>query len=205
MSQAFASTLARFTSLATVMLAGMLPLAATAQGKGLSVSEQAWWGPRLQARVGINAALGVDGHSTAWQQQAGIVMGDYYFSRIRLGTNDVSSGFRATSGLLLGQRSMALGTPALSVGKAWSLTMTRHTRPAMSGAETSSDGWAAMPYLGLGWSGASMRGGWGVSADFGFAGRNASGLRAGTTQGLDELLRDLRLMPVLQLGASYTF
>jgi len=54
----------------------------------------------------------------------------------------------------------------------------------------------------------SLRGGWGFTADVGLA--TGSGLRTGRdaelgAQGLDELLRELRLRPVLQVGASYAF
>ena len=181
-------------------------IAAGAQTGSLAVSEQAWSGPRLQARVGINASLSADGGNASWQQQGGLVLGDYYFSRTRLGDGLVSSGFRATSGLLLGQRSMALGAPALANGQGVNLTVLRQTRTAVAGSDSANEAWSAVPYVGVGWSGISQRGGWGVSADFGFAGRSLgnSGLRAGT-QGVDDLLRELRLTPLLHLGVSYAF
>jgi hypothetical protein len=55
----------------------------------------------------------------------------------------------------------------------------------------------------------SLRGGWGFTADVGLA-VDACGLRtrrdgALGTQGLDDLLRELRLRPMLQVGASYAF
>jgi len=64
-----------------------------------------------------------------------------------------------------------------------------------------------VPYIGVGWSGSSARGGWGLSADFGFAGRSSGsgGLRISGHQSLDDLLRELRLSPMLQLGVSYAF
>lgn len=178
---------------------------AAAQG-GLSIDDQARFGPRLQARVGINTGLSLDGAGTSWQQQAGVVLGDYYFSRTRLGTGDVSGGFRATSGLLLGQRSLALGTPALANGQGFALTMVRQPRWASAVGESVSEHWSAVPYLGVGWSGMSARGGWGLSADLGVAARaSTGGLRVGNAMALDDLLREWRLTPMVHVGVSYAF
>ena len=183
---------------------GLLP-AAQAQSGGLVLEPQSF-GPKFQARVGINSSLSSDGVTASWQQQAGVVLGDYYFSRTRLGASDVSGGFRATSGLLLGQRSLALGTPALAGSGGMNVTVLRQTRQAIPGAEGASEPWSALPYLGVGWSGGSVRGGWGLSADFGFAARTpGSGLRVNGTQALDDVLREFRLTPVLHLGVSYAF
>jgi hypothetical protein len=182
--------------------------AAWSQGQGLTFDERAQFGPRLQARVGVNTSTALtDGGSASWQQQAGVLLGDYYFSRARLGQGQVSSGFRATSGVLLGQRSLALGTPALSAPQGMAVTQLRQPRGALPGIESSSEPWAAVPYIGVGWSGVSVRGGWGVSADLGLAGRSGSngGLRVSGNQSLDDLLRELRISPMVQVGVSYAF
>lgn len=187
-------------------LAWMAAAPALAQGAGLSLDDQTRFGPRLQARVGINTSSSLDGIGTAWQQQAGVVLGDYYFSRARLGSGDVSGGFRATSGLLLGQRSLALGTPVLASGKELTLTMVRQPRWASAVGESVSEPWTAVPYFGVGWSGMSLRGGWGLSADFGIAARGANGgLRVGNAMALDDLLREWRLTPMVHVGVSYAF
>jgi hypothetical protein len=179
-----------------------------AQGQGLVLDSTNVSGPRLQARVGVNSSwVAADGSSVSWQQQAGVVLGDYYFSQTRLGEGQVSSGFRATSGVLLGQRSLALSTPALAQGATVGLTTLRQPRLAMPGLEVAAEPWAAVPYVGVGWSGLSAKGGWGVSADFGFAGRSygSGGLRVTGSQSLDDLLRELRLTPMVQVGVSYAF
>jgi hypothetical protein len=179
-----------------------------AQGQGLTFDEQSPFGPRLQARVGVNTSSALtEGGSASWQQQAGVLLGDYYFSRTRLGQGQVSSGFRATSGVLLGQRSLALGTPALSNGQGMAVTQLRQPRGALPGIESASEPWAAVPYIGIGWSGVSVRGGWGVSADLGIAGRSSGsgGLRVSGNQSLDDLLRELRISPMVQVGVSYAF
>ena len=69
--------------------------------------------------------------------------------------------------------------------------------------------WSTVPYVGIGYSGISLRGGWGFTADVGLAG-TSGGLRprrdaAFGAQGVEDLLRELRLTPVLQFGASYAF
>jgi hypothetical protein len=179
-----------------------------AQSQGLVFDERAQFGPRLQARVGINTSTALaDGGSASWQQQAGVLLGDYYFSRTRLGEGQVSSGFRATSGVLLGQRLLALGTPALSSNQGTAVTQLRQPRSALPGIESASEPWAAVPYIGFGWSGLSARGGWGVSADLGIAGRSngSGGLRVSGNQSLDDLLRELRISPMVQVGISYAF
>lgn len=191
---------------ASVVLAAALGSAAPVWAQGLTFDEV--FGPRLQARAGLNtSATLADGSSASWQQQAGVLLGDYYFSRTRLGAGAVNSGFRATSGVMLGQRSLALGTPAFANGPGMGLTTLRQPRVAMPGLEVAAEPWAAVPYVGVGWSGVSVRGGWGVSADFGVAGRsyNSGGLRVSGNQSLDDLLRELRLTPMVQVGVSYAF
>jgi hypothetical protein len=190
------------------LAAALLVAAAPTWAQGLSLDENALFGPRLQARVGLNTSAALtDGGNASWQQQAGVLLGDYYFSRARLGQGQVNSGFRATSGVLLGQRSLALGTPAFAHGGGLGLTTLRQPRVALPGLEVASEPWAAVPYVGVGWSGVSVRGGWGVSADFGFAGRSygSGGLRINGGQSLDDLLRELRITPMVQVGVSYAF
>lgn len=154
--------------------------ASFAQGLGTADGEMDRSG-RLQPRVGLSGSV------ANWSGQSGVVLGDYYFGRTRLGSLDASGGFRATSGVLLGQRSAVLGAPA-------------------SGGLLPYDQWSATPYVGVGWSGSSWRRGWGVSADLGLAVRGGSGgLRIGGTQSLDDLLRELRLTPMVQVGVSYAF
>jgi len=206
MTHVSASTARRLCWLA--LLALSTP-AAMAQGRGLTLSDEAMFGPRLQARIGLNTSTTLgDGAQASWQTQAGVLLGDYYFSRTRLGEGQVSSGFRATSGVLLGQRSLALGTPAMAASaQAMSLTLVRQPRWAMGGSESAAEPWAAVPYVGVGWSGTSVRGGWGVSADFGFVGRSNGngGLRVNGNQSVDDLLRELRISPMVQVGVSYAF
>ena len=144
-----------------------------------------------------------------WQLSAGQLLGDYYWSGLRPVGVGRSGGFRATSGLLLGQRSVALGTPALASPQGFGLTLSHSLRGVGSAAEAPGEAWSAVPYVGVGYSAMSLRGGWGFTADVGLAGTQG-GLRARRdaapgAQGVDDLLRELRLTPVLQFGASYAF
>ena len=171
-------------------------------------ARQAVW-PRWQARFGLAATASTIDAGTRWQLSAGQVLGDYYWSGLRPAGVGRSGGFRATSGLLLGQRSLALGTPTLSSPQGVGLTLSRSVRPAAGPGDALNEPWSAVPYVGIGYSGISLRGGWGFTADVGLAG-SAGGLRTrrDTTlgaQGVEDLLRELRLTPVLQFGASYAF
>ncbi|HET9821450.1 MAG TPA: hypothetical protein VFQ16_06465 [Burkholderiaceae bacterium] len=158
----------------------LLAASATAQGLGAAHGDTDLSG-RLHPRIGLGTSV------ANWSGQSGVVLSDYYFGRTRLGNFDASGGFRATSGVLLGQRSAVLGAPA-------------------GGSLQPYDQWSATPYVGVGWSGSSWRKGWGVSADLGLAVRGSSGgLRIGSTQSLDDLLRELRLTPMVQVGVSYAF
>jgi len=119
------------------------------------------------------------------------LLGDYYFTGPGFGGGRVAGGLRATSGLLIGARSPGLAAPGLSLRR----------------AELGGDSAGTLPYVGVGYTGLSVRGGWAFSADLGLLGTaRTPGLqlqRSGPS--LDEVLRDLRLTPTLQLGVSYSF
>ncbi len=181
-------------------------------GEGLTVdAERVPW-PRLQARVSLatSTPLSTDLVS-AGQLQGGRVLGDYYFTHgPLLGSGGrVSGGFRASGGLLLGTRGASLSLP--SVPRAgWAMNLSQQGLSASAG-DGSIDSGPTVPYLGIGYTGLSPKGGWGFTADLGLMGLTppGAGLRPGraTASGLgfDDVLRDLRLTPVLQLGLSYSF
>lgn len=187
-------------------------VSAQAQG-GLRVSgetstEQSPW-PRWQARLGLATQGSTFDAGARWQLSAGQLLGDYYWSGLRPTGVGRSSGFRATSGLLLGRRSLALGTPALGSAQTVGTALSRSLRAPGGLADESNEPWSAVPYVGVGYSGISLRSGWGFTADLGLA-ATTGGLRSRreasfSVQGAEELLRDLRLTPVLQFGATYTF
>ncbi|MBB3195805.1 hypothetical protein [Roseateles terrae] len=163
-----------------------------------------------QARVQMNQALDDAGGSYDARNGSRILsanlLGDYYLTGSGLGQG-TRGGLRATGGLLVGPLSlvqsssgMALGrgaslSPYLSVGqRSLSLLTAAEREPSLS-----------MSYVGLGYTSYSLRGGWGFSADLGMLAGGAPGLRLGNSAPLDDMSRDVRFKPVLQLGVSYSF
>jgi len=202
----------RLFLLASVAAWMSMPSALNAQ-TGLRIDSAAETGqphwPRWQARFGLATQRSAIDAGAQWQLSAGQLLGDYYWNGLQPAGIGRSSGFRATSGLLLGRRSVVLGVPAPSSSQAIGITLSRSLRPPSGLGEDLNEPWSAVPYLGIGYSGISLRGGWGFTADVGLAG-TAGGLRtrreAGLgAQGAEDLLRELRLTPVLQFGASYAF
>jgi len=192
---------ARWTALIALTLA-----ASQAAAEGLTIRPDTVAWPRWQARVGLTTAAAPSADfGTTTQLQSARVFGDYYFTGPGFGAGRVGGGLRATSGLLSGSRLLALSAPTLPSrqGLAFNLNA-RQAQTTLDGTVEA----APVPYLGVGYTGVSLRGRWGFSADVGLIGQGSGlGLTRGATgaQSLDDLLRDLRLTPVLQLGVSYSF
>jgi len=159
--------------------------------------------PQWEARLGGNVSTGLKINSVS-------LLGDYYFSRPIFGTSG-AGGFRTTSGIIHGPRApLALGS-ASGTGRGNVFSVERRWQGGNeSTIGDSSTDFATMPYLGVGYSGLSLRSGWSFNADLGLValypgnvvkfGRVVNG-----TQPLDDVLRDMRLAPVLQIGVSYAF
>jgi len=171
--------------------------------------------PLLQGRItlGLGVEAGASDPSGNLARFSGAsVMGDYYFGR-HAGREGDAAGFRATSGVLLGSRLGLWNAPVAAAQVSSLVTMERHSFSLITplrGPDAASQDAGTVPYVGLGYSGTSLKGGWGFSADLGLMALNpASAVRFGRVlngaQSLDDLLRELRPSPMLQLGASYTF
>ena len=197
------------------MLAGALaalPLspAMAAGGDGLKASSSQIPWARWQGRLSLVTAndpwrLGVEG--PAIKVRSASLMGDYYFGRSLTSPNQLA-GMRATSGLIFGPRSaLSTGQPVGANGSAFSIGSRSSGRAAQPyGSDPANESSATLPYLGIGYTGLSPRSGWGFSADLGLVAKSpANALRAGGSQSLDDLVRDMRMTPLLQLGASYSF
>lgn len=186
------------------------------EGDGLLPSRDNPW-PRWQGRLSLATArplLAADplrAEGPGSRLAGATVLGDYYFTRSLPSLGD-SGGFRATSGIFLGTRFGSLLSTAPGTGLGGrSFSMDR--RPVggllLPGvADPASDG--AVPYVGIGYTGLPSHGGWGFSADVGVMALNPDarvklGRPAGGGQSLDDVLRDLRLSPLVQLGVSYSF
>lgn len=183
------------TRAALVSAACCLQSALAAAGQGLALpDEQTVW-PQWHARLTVGstqlapvslldrqpATAGAAGPASGTTTSA--VLGDYYFDAPGLRLPATLGGLRATSGLLqTGLRGPRLGDEPVDT----------------------------QPYLGIGYTGLALKGGWGVTADLGLALENPAAARSlgravFGNQGFDSAWRDLRLSPVLQLGVRYAF
>jgi len=200
----------RFAKLMFILVLALVPLAAAQadQGDGLMPNADALRWSRWQGRMAIGTL------SPVWRAELGgpdrqglkprslSLMGDYLFAR-SMAADGSATVFRATSGLVLGPR------PTLWIGQPGALTTGAFGVEQHAVGDPAADS-SALPYLGVGYSGLSGRGGWSFSADFGLVARAGNnvvrlGRVLGGAQGLDDMVRDLRLAPVMQLGASYSF
>ena len=155
------------------------------------------------------------------------VMGDYYFGNRPSNASENESsgsrnplssfsdllggGFRATSGLLVGPRNAGYASvnAAGSVSGSRKISVDLRSSYALTTDQSAAEP-STVPYLGLGYTGSSAKGGWGFSADVGVMALNPSsavklGRVLGGGQSLDDLLREMRVSPVLQVGVSYSF
>ncbi len=177
------------------------PAAQASDGAGITPSaEQLQWA-RWQGRM----SLGTE--PAGLKLNTVSLMGDYYFTDSLAGSRR-AGGFRATSGLLLGPRTQSwLSQPGLSAGSTFSIATQAFGQTAAlpAAGDTPSDS-ATLPYLGLGYTGLSLRGGWSFNADLGLVARSPGNVvKFGRNQTLDDTVRELRLSPLLQFGVSYSF
>lgn len=190
-----------------------------AAGTGLRAGTAAW--PRWQGRVSLTSMSGdlISGgrHESGFggrTRQSLSLLGDYYFIQQGLAPSSAySGGFRASGGMILGTRA-APGSllPSSTAGLGSGFSAERRSfsllapPSALDGADT---GTQSVPYVGIGYTGLqSIRGtggGWGFSADLGvMALQPRSAVRLGQ-QSLGNVVRDLDISPLLQLGVSYSF
>ena len=166
-------------------------------GEGLHPSQDRMPWERWQARMMLGVATPVLRHDVFDRDGARLsslsLLGDYYIGqRMGLGLG-LNGGLRATSGLLFGPHTGLLNT--VSAGQALSVE-----RRNLLGAPASGD-LGSTPYVGLGYTGVSAKGGWGLSADVGLV----ASRMFNASQALDDQVREMRLTPLVQLGVSYAF
>ncbi len=172
---------------------------AVSGGEGLVADPDRVPWARFQARVLPSTAAPGWRSELAPMERTGLrvaslgLLGDVYFGRPSIEANSAPRGFRATSGLIVGARQPLLGASALA---------------PVSG-EPGSDH-TTVPYLGVGYSSLVAKSGWSFSADLGVVSRSPGNVvRLGRVfngaQSLDDVVRDMRLAPHVQLGVSYSF
>ncbi len=171
------------------LLAAILGLAAGVAGAqhGLALPEEDTAWPRWQWRAQwlVGPTLAADALWAGPRTGLGLrLAGDYVFYDLRAPGGGFSAALRATGALTLSERVGGLG-----------------------GIAGSEPGLTTQPFVGVGLSGVWPRSGWGLSADLGIGG-HGEGLRwRPERQGwaLDDIVRDLRLAPTLQIGLTYAF
>ena len=210
------AVLAAWTALAvsTGALAQAVPLAPAdaAEPAAASAAASALVWPQWQGRISLATPDALPGRLGMPPPRSSFggasVMGDYYFARSWVPAGQMG-GFRATSGLMIGSRATLSLGPATGRADAGSLNVGRRTlAPAsiLPGSDPAAEGSATVPYLGFGYTGLAVGGGWSYSADFGFAGSNARlGRALGSGPNLDDAIREMRRAPVAQVGVSYAF
>lgn len=179
------------------------PGASAVEGNGLLPHADPLPWARWQGRLAVDVtpAWRADLYPTDTGSVSLSLMGDYYFAS--------GGGFRATSGVIVGGRS-TLWAPVPRAGVGAAFSVDRRLFGDAAGAANPDVTSDTLPYLGVGYTGLVAGSAWGFSADVGLvalAPRNAVKLGRvfSGAQGLDDLVRDLRLTPVLQLGVSYSF
>jgi opacity protein-like surface antigen len=185
-----------------------------AEGSGLRAPSEAPW-PRWQGRLGVVTAAPAPGarhepgdDGTALQHQSLSLLGDYYFTQQGLAPqSSYGGGFRATGGLLLGNRAMPWSAPPSGLG-GFSIERRQQGYWNVNAPGDGTDT-GGVPYVGVGYTGLrSLRatgGGWAFNADVGvMALQPNSAFRLGQ-QALSDTLRDLQFSPLLQVGVSYKF
>jgi hypothetical protein len=191
---------------------------AHAEGEGLSVNTDRFAWSSFQSRIAF--APGAPGWRADFApiertglQVGGLgLLGDVYLSGTKPDAGTQSTGFRATSGVLIGARSPLLG--AASASSAGGLfASNRRLFGASPGPLTASDASvdsSTVPYIGIGYSNLALKSGWSFSADLGVVSQSPGNVvRFGRVfsgaQSLDDVVRDMHLAPVVQLGVSYSF
>lgn len=191
------------------------------EGGGLAAPDSGWLEGHWQSRVELNTRVvghpGIDPYNLAVDAAAHTlrgarVFGDFYFvgsPQTSAKPRSALSGFRATSGLVVGSHGSASPFAAPSRGG----SLFSGARRLNTFGSFSADGQGALapvPYIGLGYTELPDESGWGFRADFGLMALSPkSAVRLGGVlggaQSIDELLRELRLSPLIQLGVSYSF
>jgi hypothetical protein len=199
--------------------AALATTAARADGEGLSANADRFAWSSFQSRIAF--APGAPGwradlapvERTGLQVGSLGLLGDVYFGGSKPAAGAPAGGFRATSGILIGARSPLLNSSASTPSAGGLYASNRRLFGASPGAlgatDTSVDS-STVPYIGIGYTNLAAKSGWSFSADLGVVSQSPGnvvrfGRVFGGSQGLDDVVRDMRLAPVIQLGVSYSF
>lgn len=181
-----------------------------AQGRGLILKGKGFW-PRWEGRVGVvvdrpvnplkdSFVLAQPNSSSGLRVRSMHILSDYY----------VEGGFRATAGLLRGDTGQSWWTSD-GQGGGLNLSLQRLDSLNLINGGASQDQ-QTTPYLGAGYSNSltlnGMPSAWRFNADLGFVNINTNNHLGQAFQGdhsLDELVREMRLRPVVKVSVGYSF
>jgi hypothetical protein len=195
---------------AGLLALALLALGLSAQADGLQLPPLEPDSLRWQARVQLSQR---DSEAGSRVLSANL-LGDYYLTGSLLG-GQTRGGLRATGGLLMGSPSLsqssaglALGNSSLSLRQSLSIGY-RQINLFSPAPPAGADPGNSMSYLGIGYTGQSLRGGWGFSADLGLIRQNTREEwrlgRSGMGPSLEDVLMDMRFRPVVQFGLNYSY
>ena len=210
----------RIAKVIPVLVALLLTCAPVwADGLGLSTDSDRLPWARFQWRLSYSATIApswrndfAGGGGAGLKLSAFSVMGDMYFGPSNNSHPSLAGGFRATSGLVGGARNTLWGATALApVNGLFSVDRRLFGQsPGVLPVSSDAGDSATIPYVGIGYSSLASGAGWSFSADLGLMSLTpGAAVRLGRVfgggQNLDDVVHDMRLAPVLQFGASYSF
>lgn len=179
--------------------------------RGLLLRSKDFW-PHWEGRIGVvvdrpvnplkdSFVLAQPSMSNGLKIRSMHILSDYY----------LEGGFRATAGLLRGDTGQSWWTSD-GTGGGLNLSLQRLDNLGLMNGNGSSDQ-QTTPYLGAGYSNSltlnGMRSAWRFNADLGFVNINANNNHLGQVfqgeRSLDELVREMRLRPVVKVSVGYSF
>jgi hypothetical protein len=198
-------------------LVAAAPLVAGAsEGTGLTLTADSLPSAHWQGRTSFEVQTPLLRSDLGGTQTTGLqvrslsLMSDYFLTRSLFGAN-ILGGLYTTGGLILNSAARSGGQTLL--GSQPGLLVRRSSGgpgSSLLGSDLPTDSSATVPYLGVGYAGLSVKGGWSFNADLGLVALAAGNVvkfgRVFTgSQGLNDLTREMRFAPVMQMGISYSF
>lgn len=190
-----------------------------AQGRGLTLANPdgtSLW-PHWEGRIGVVLDRGNEGSGSSFALSPTVPTGLKVHSLHLLSDYYFAGGFRATAGLVRGSTNLPWWPSGQQGNTGLNLSLQRIDLLNVPGQEHSTlsdDPERTVPYVGAGYSTrlteASGIGSWQFNADLGIISlnsRNFDRLRNvfQGEQGIDEILRELRLRPVIKFSVNYAF
>jgi len=192
------------------------PLVACASdGSGLTPNANSLAPVRWQGRTSFEVQTPLLGTTLGGAPTTGLqvsslsLMSDHFLTGSLFGAKFLG-GLHTTGGLILNSAARSGGPSSLGGQPGLLVRRTAGPGSTLLGSDLPADSSATVPYLGVGYSGLSVKGGWSFNADLGLVALAAGNVvkfgRVFTgSQGLNDLTREMRFAPVMQMGISYSF